>query len=296
VGRRLGCHHEVILAVAFVAMTSYELVEMRALEPPGGPWVSLAVVVHSLQVIVILLATWTVLRAWRRKTLHAEALARLMEKVVVTQEQERRRLAYDMHDGVAQLIVSAKQHLDTASDLWPTAAERAGQELGIGLERLEQALTEIRRVFLALRPAAIADGGLVAAARRTLEEAAREAGWTVGFFENLGSARLAPAVETAVFRILQEALANARRHAEAARVDVELRREADWLVLAVRDSGHGLGLREELAPGRGLGLSSMRERASLLGGTCAVERDPAGGTRVWARVPLRPGYVDGWAA
>jgi hypothetical protein len=70
--------------MAFAAMASYELLEIRALEPAGRSSLSLAVVVHSLQVIVILVATWTVLRAWRRKTMHSDALARLMEKVVIT--------------------------------------------------------------------------------------------------------------------------------------------------------------------------------------------------------------------
>src|SRR5262245_25401467 len=245
-------HHEVILAAAFVAMASYELLEMRTLEPARTSWTSW--LLHAGQVLVILAASWAVLRAWRRKTVHAEAMARLMEKVVVAQDEERRRVAYDLHDGVAQLIVSAKQHLDTCADLWPTAREQASRELGVGIARLDQAVAETRRVLLALRPAAIDDGGLATAARDRLEQMAAEARWKVGFAENLGDSRLPPAVETAAFRILQEALTNARKHAEAARVDVELRREAGWLILDVRDSGRGLP-----GPGAaaGLGLSSM---------------------------------------
>ena len=275
-------HHEVVLAAAFVAMASYELLEMSTLEPArasGRSWL-----VHAVQVLVILAASYAVLRAWRRKTAHAEAMARLMEKVVVAQEEERRRVAYDLHDGVAQLIVSAKQHLDTCADLWPTASERAVLELGVGLERLEGAIVETRRVLLALRPAIVDDLGLPAAARQSLEQIAREVGWDVGFTENLGDARLPPAVETAAFRILQEALTNARKHASACRVHVELERQADWLVLAVRDSGTGLPV--GAVEGRGLGLASMGERARLLGGTCTVRSEPGGGTLVEARLPL----------
>jgi signal transduction histidine kinase len=292
VGANLRRHHEVVLAAAFVAMASYELLEMGTLEPARTSWASL--LVHAVQVLVILAATYAVLRAWRRKTAHAEAMARLMEKVVLAQDEERRRLAYDLHDGVAQIIVSAKQHLDTCADLWPTAREQAARELTVGIERLGQAIDETRRVLLALRPAAIDDGGLAAAARRSLEQMAQEAGWNVGFAENLGDAQLPAAVETAAFRILQEALTNARKHAGASRVDVELRRQADWLVLAVRDSGGGLPA-GEVAGGRGFGLSSMRERAWLLGGTCAVQSEPTGGTLVWARLPLKPSSVDGRA-
>jgi signal transduction histidine kinase len=281
-------HHEVVLAAAFVAMASYELLEMRALEPSRASWTSFAL--HAVQVLVILAATYAVLRAWRRRTAHGEAMARLMEKVVIAQEEERRRVAYDLHDGVAQLIVSAKQHLDTCADLWPASREQATRELSVAISRLELAIAETRRVLLALRPPAIDDGGLVTAARDSLEQEAREARWKVGFAENLGGARLPAAVETAAFRILQEALTNARKHARAARVDVELRREAGWLVLDVRDSGGGLPAE---GGGRGLGLSSMSERARLLGGTCVISREPAGGTLVRARLPLWPADLHG---
>jgi signal transduction histidine kinase len=104
-GRTLRRHHEVVLAAAFVAMASYELLEMRTLEPVRASRMSL--LLHAVQVLVILTATYAVLRAWRRKTAHGDAMARLMEKVVVAQDEERRRVAYDLHDGVAQLIVSA---------------------------------------------------------------------------------------------------------------------------------------------------------------------------------------------
>jgi signal transduction histidine kinase len=285
VGVILRQHHEVVLAAAFVAMASYELLEMRALEPARTSWTSW--LVHAVQVLVILAAGYATLRAWRRKTAHAEAMARLMEKVVVAQDEERRRVAYDLHDGVAQLIVSAKQHLDTCADLWPASPERASRELGVGLERLDQAIVETRRVLLALRPAAIEDRGLAAAARQRLEQIAREAGWETGFAENLGDARLPTAIETAAFRILQEALTNARKHAGAGHVDVELRRDADWLVLAVRDSGGGLPAGGGAA-GQGLGLASMSERARLVGGTCTVRSEPSGGTTVRARLPLQP--------
>jgi signal transduction histidine kinase len=282
VGVILRRHHEVVLAAAFVAMASYELLEMRALEPARTSWL-----VHAVQALVILAASYAALRAWRRKTAHAEAMARLMEKVVVAQDEERRRVAYDLHDGVAQLIVSAKQHLDTCADLWPAAPERAARELTVGLERLDQAIVETRRVLLALRPAAIEDSGLAAAVGQRLEQIAHEAGWETGFAENLGDARLPTAIETAAFRILQEALTNARKHAGAGHVDVELRRDADWLVLAVRDSGGGLPT-GGAAAGRGLGLASMSERARLVGGTCTVRNEPSGGTTVQARLPLQP--------
>jgi two-component system, NarL family, sensor histidine kinase NreB len=128
--------------------------------------------------------------------------------------------------------------------------------------------------------------GLAGAARRSLDDVARDTGWTVSLVENLGGVRLPPTIEAAAFRILQEALANARKHAETMRIDVILACEADRFHLDVRD--HGVGLPE---PGtaRGFGLASMQERARLLGGSCVIEPAPGGGTRVHAQLPLRNG-------
>src|SRR5713101_8794220 len=152
----LGHYRELILAGTFAAMATWEVFEMALLEPAPQASISIALVVHSLQVALILTATAIALRAWREKTARERALASLVEQVIVAQEEERRRVAYDVHDGVAQLIVSAKQHIDTAADLWPAASERAARELEIGLERLDQAIVETRRVLLALRPAIVA--------------------------------------------------------------------------------------------------------------------------------------------
>jgi len=286
VRRVFGRDHEIILAAAFLAMASYELFEMWMLELPEGSPLPLAVVLHSAQVLLILGATAAVLRAWRNKTAHEVALACLVEKVVAAQEDERRRIAYDLHDGIAQLIVSAKQHLDTCADVWPGEPERAADELAIGRERLGRALVETRRVLMALRPSAIATDGLVGALQRSLDETAHETGSAVSLRADIEEASLPSAVETAVFRIFQEAVANAARHARPPRIDVVLRREAGWLVLDVRDDGRGFTSDGPTPHHRGLGLASMRERARLLGGTCIVESEPRRGTRVCARLPL----------
>jgi signal transduction histidine kinase len=286
--RAVGHYRELVLAGAFVGMASYELLEMRVDTPGGGAWLSLPLVLHAFQVAVILGATWAFLRAWRDKTASAQALARMVEKVVLAQEDERRRIAYEVHDGIAQLIVSAKQHLDTALDIAPAGSGRMGTELVTAANRLERAIVETRRVLVALRPPDLDSLGLVTAARQSLAETAERAGWTVRFEENLRDARLPAAVETAAYRILQEALANASRHARAPVVEVALRLEPGWLVVDVHDDGVGLPPPAELSHGRGLGLASMQERARLLGGRCTVERAPRHGTRVQARLPLVP--------
>jgi signal transduction histidine kinase len=168
-GATLRRHHELIIAAAFVAMASYELLEMRALEPSRTSRLSLALCTPG--------RSWSSLSQHTPSCAHGEAMARLMEKVVAAQEDERRRLAYDLHDGVAQLVVSAKQHVDTVVDIIRVDGEQAAGELAVASQRLDQAIVETRRVLLALRPLPIDDGGLVAAARRSVEQASQEAGW-----------------------------------------------------------------------------------------------------------------------
>ncbi len=186
----LGHYRELILAGTFAAMATWEVLEMALLEPAPRASISLALVVHSLQIALILTATAIALRAWREKTARERALASLVEQVIVAQEEERRRVAYDVHDGVAQLIVSAKQHIDTAADLWTTDPGRAASETVIAADRLGRAITETRRILAALRPLAVDAAGLAEAARQSLDEVARDTGWSVALVENLGEANL----------------------------------------------------------------------------------------------------------
>lgn len=281
-------YRELILAGTFAVLAAWEVLEMLLLERTPDTSLSLALVVHSLQVVLILAATALALRAWREKTARERALGALVEQVIVAQENERRRVAYDVHDGLAQLVVSAKQHVDTAADLWATDPGRAAGETAIAADRLGQAIVETRRILAALRPLAVDAAGLAGAARLSLDDVARDTGWSVSLVENLGGSRLPPTIEAAAFRILQEALSNARKHAGTTRIEVVLAREADRFHLDVRD--HGVGLAES-GEARGLGLASMHERARLLGGSCVIEPASGGGTRVHAQLPLRHGLA-----
>ena len=290
--RRLGAmlarHREFVLVLAFGAMAGWELIEYVILEGAHVAGGRLALALHSIQVVLVVAVTWVVIRAWQARTRHEDALARLVEKVVMAQEEERRRIAYEVHDALAPLIVSAKQHVDTARDVASGDPERAAGETVRAAERLQAAIVETRRVLQALRPSAVEAVGLVEAMRGALDQAAQEAGWSTRFVDRLGDARVPPAVETATFRILQESLANAVRHARSTSVEVELSRRQHWLHLEVRDDGVGLGAdRDPVSDGGlGLGLVAMQERARLLGGSCRIDSGRGGGTSVSVALPL----------
>ena len=307
---KLGRYKELALATVFAFIAGQELLEFLVLESSMAvnARFSLGVLLHLGQVVVILAGTYVFIKAWQEKTElmnvavkrsselamavetlqeKEQALARTMERLIVVQEEERRLVAYDIHDCLAQLIVSAKQHLDTFEDLWRDQAPQAGPELKRALDRLDRAIVETRRLLAALRPGILDSVGLLPAVRVLLDETSKEAGWDAQLTDNLGDVRLPPTVETAVYRIIQEALANAAKHAKASRVRVELQKEKDRLVLGVSDWGVGFRVAPDKASAAGLGLLSMQERARLLGGTCRVESGPGLGTRVLATIPLR---------
>ncbi len=217
----------------------------------------------------------------------ALANARLHEQqVLLAQQEERRRIAYEVHDGIAQLVVGAKQRLDTSRDFWKADEPRAEREFEYGVEYLRRAISEMRRVLNALRPESLDFIGLADALRQHLDEVARDAGWHSEFSENIGGQRLAATIETALFRIAQEALANVQRHARASHVNVRLQQSPGWIQLDVSDDGVGMATATHDSKQPGLGLLSMRERANRLGGTCAIADNVGAGTRVSTRIPL----------
>lgn len=221
-------------------------------------------------------------------------LDRLVKQLLRAQEDERRVIAYDLHDGLTQTIISAHLHLETLASLPDPAGAQAREELGKGLQRVKAAIDEVRRVTSALRPAALDDLGLMPALMRNLADQAAEAGWETEVEDGLQGARLNPAVETALFRIGQEALTNARKYAQASRVRLALTRTGDRLRLEVRDWGRGFTSAGPPDEREHVGLVSMDERARLLGGVCTVESAPGEGTLIRVEIPLK-GSEDGRA-
>jgi signal transduction histidine kinase len=204
------------------------------------------------------------------------------ERLVTTREEERRRLRRDLHDGLGAQLAGLNVQAGALRRLIPRDPD-AADDLVVELrEELRSAISDIRHLVYNLRPPALDDLGLIEALRRLAEHYGSEdeqLSVLVEASEDLP--HLPAAVEVAVYRITQEALTNVARHAQARTCVVRLAVNEE-VGLKIVDDGVGI----PAGRNAGVGLSSMRERASELGGSCVVERAPKGGTRVLVRLPM----------
>jgi signal transduction histidine kinase len=212
----------------------------------------------------------------------------LLKSIVRAQEDERARVAREVHDSVTQLAHAAAIHLDQAVELLPSSPERARPSAERGRDLARQAANEARRLIAGLRPEMLDLAGLAGALQQEVE-ALRAAGWRVDFdARDLAGVRLEPEAEITLFRVAQEALSNVRKYAGHARVRVRLKRQDGSVRLEVRDWGRGFDPRavRPTTDGEHVGLTGMRERMDLLGGTLEVRSDPDHGTTIRATLPL----------
>ena len=217
-------------------------------------------------------------RAGERRRADAERLHRLSARLLDAQEEERRRLSRELHDGVAQQITALRLQLQGAA----RRPERAPTTAHDAAESLRGVLRDLQALARGLRPSALDDLGLRAALEALVDELA---GTGVQVEHQLGDEdpALRPDHAGHLYRCAQEALSNAIRHADAQHIHLELRRTAGEVVLEVRDDGQGFDP-EQPASG-GLGLQGLRERAELMGGRLELVAAPGRGTIVRVRVP-----------
>ena len=219
----------------------------------------------------------------------AEELRRLTARLLEVQEEERRQVAYDIHDGLGQMLTAASMHLEAfVGHRQPIQRSEVEEEFEKARRCLGDAVVEMRRMVSELGPLLLEDVGLVEASRRLLADMAERANWETEFDGDVNGDRLDPMAETALYRIVQEALANAAKHADAAKVKVAFKRQNDTLALEVRDWGRGFdanGMPDRPERGRYVGLVGMRERAALIGGEFSIESSPDG-TTVAVTVPV----------
>lgn len=209
---------------------------------------------------------------------------RLLLELLDLHEKDRRLVAYEIHDGFAQLAAAASMQFLAFQTFEKNEPQSARKAFDQAVHLLDQSVREARRLINGLRPPILDESGVVPALEDLVAEVAEQAGFQIEFIENLQPTRLAPLLETAIFRIVQESLTNARKYSRSDRVSVQLLREAEFIRIEVRDWGVGFdtaGVSETT-----FGLAGIRERARLLGGEARIDSSPGQGTCVVATLPL----------
>lgn len=217
-------------------------------------------------------------------------VAHLLKRATLAQEEERKRISLEIHDGAAQWMVAASYRIYAFERILAKhKVAEAGAELSEIRRVIDQSIKELRRVIVDLHPPALAELGLLEALRQNLESFEKDTGIAYSFQIEGHPLSLPPISEIAVYRGTQEALANVRKHAQATKVDVTLRFEEDELCVAIRDNGKGFDLSQALSNARSagrVGLLGMKDRVETLGGTLSIKTAASAGTTIHFTLPV----------
>lgn len=215
-----------------------------------------------------------------------EGLRRLSQQLVRAQEEERRGLSRDLHDQVGQVLTALRMSLGNFEKSLNLPVGPPSRELDLAKRLAGQALRSTRDLAMGLRPTMLDDLGLEAALEWYGRQHGKLYGVPVSIHVQAPLDTLSDAQKTCIYRIVQEALNNAAKYADAQSVDVTLIADRDTVSLQISDDGKGFN--PSGIAGRGLGLLGMRERIIELGGSLAIDSSPDGGTRIRADLPLSP--------
>jgi signal transduction histidine kinase len=205
-----------------------------------------------------------------------------VQRIISGQEQERRRLSRELHDETGQALTSILLGLKAIEDAQGT--ERFAAALAELRELVNVTLQDVRRLAVELRPKALDDFGLVPALERLTSTFGEQTGIETHLESRLPEERLPSEVETVLYRVVQEALTNIVKHAQATRVSVVVTRQRNGVKAVIEDDG--VGFAQEETRDDGLGLLGMRERLQLVGGRFAIESAAGSGTTLVAEVPV----------
>ncbi len=224
------------------------------------------------------------------RKLAEDALRQLSGRLLRAQEEERRRIALELHDSTSQRLAALAMNLSVVHESAASLGARAGRALGESIELSEECLHEIRTLSYLLYPPELESLGLFDAVRQYVSGFARRSGLSVDLDMRDEGDRLDREVETALFRVLQESLTNIHRHSNSRSARVRIVRGPGAIVLQVQDEGGGMGGAQTAEEQRttatpGVGITGMRERLRQLGGSLTIESDSAG-TTVTATLPL----------
>ncbi len=217
-----------------------------------------------------------------------EMRAQLLAKVITAQEEERKRIARELHDETSQSLTSLMVGLRFIEDSADNA--EVSEKIAELRALTSQTLDEVHHMATELRPSLLDDLGLGAAIRRYVKEYSAKMNINVdSHVDDLSGQRLPSQIEVAVYRIIQEALTNVAKYAEASNVSVVLRYRDSLLVAVIEDDGKGFDVNKVMASAneKKLGLFGMYERASLIGSTLTIESQPRAGTTIFLELPLK---------
>ncbi len=215
-----------------------------------------------------------------------ERLQMLSRRLLTAQEQERRKLAIELHDEIGQVLTAVTLNLQS---LHKEATQKGREQVEECVQIVQQAIQQVREMSINLRPSLLDDLGLQPALRWYLDQQMQRASLEIDLKCVVTKGQIPSDIETACFRIVQESVTNILRHAQARKVSVNIDLVQNTLSLEIRDDGVGFDMadaRERAVQGLSCGLLGMQERAELLGGTLTIESTPGAGTRLKSAFPL----------
>jgi len=256
-------------------------------EPDGPSLVQLEVIKQVGAMVALALEKG---RLFEEVRAGRERLEALSQRLLQVQEAERQHIARELHDEIGQALTALKLSLDTLKDV---SLDDVAARLDETRRQVNELLGRVRNLALDLRPAMLDDLGLLPALLWLFERYSAQASVQVNFEHRGLEGRFNPEIETAAYRIVQEALTNVTRHAGVREVTVRSWSDASSLSVQIVDQGVGFDAQAALAAGATSGVAGMRERVLLLAGHFTVESTPGKGTRVSAELPLNGAANDG---
>lgn len=244
----------------------------------------LVVSLIAVPAVMLVFATCMLLNL-RERRMADNKLKELAQRIIDTQEEERARLARELHDGISQNLVGVRYAIDLASRQVHTGSDGAPRAIEKASDVLNGAIKEVRRLSHDLRPRILDDLGMTVALKALFEHFAERTGIETRFEADTLRVNLKPEPSTALYRVAQEALTNIERHSGASAVKVRLRDSNGRVTMTVTDNGNGFAGHDLKGATSGLGLRNMQERMAHFGGVLLVETG-SDGTQLTARLPL----------
>lgn len=210
----------------------------------------------------------------------------LSMQVIKAQEEERRRVARDIHDGPAQSMANVILRIEICERLLEKNPAQVPKELRELKKVLKNSLQDVRKIIFDLRPMALDDLGIIPTLKRYFNEYEERTGLKVELIAFGQEKRISSAMEVAIFRVIQEAVNNAYKHAQASKVVVRLEMTPKVVNCSIKDDGVGFVVKEKMGQDKTFGLIGMRERIELLKGTFEINSSPGKGTEIKFQIPL----------